>query len=160
MHDQSQAAPGAALPRRSALEDQRFWQAIDAGQLLLARCACGQHYVRAQACLVCGAAASSHAWVPASGQGVVQSFIVFDKPYHAWFADRLPYLVAVVRLEEGPELLTNLVDIAPEEAAIGLRVTMRIAERDGQKIHQASARSAGPRIAQNSAAVGGSSPEP
>lgn len=155
MHDPSQHDHIAAPPRRAAIEDQRFWQAIDSGQLLLARCACGKHYARAQACLDCGAAASTHDWVPASGQGVVQSFIVFDKPYHAWFADRLPYLVAVVRLAEGPELLTNLVDIAPEAAAIGMPVTMFIADRDGQAIHQASARSA-----QNSAAVGGSSPEP
>lgn len=160
MHDPSQHDHVVAPPRRAAVEDQRFWQAIDAGQLLLAHCACGKHYARAQACLVCGAPASTHAWEPASGQGVVQSFIVFDKPYHAWFADRLPYLVAVVRLAEGPELLTNLVDIAPEAAAIGMPVTMFITARDGQNIHQASARGAGPRAAQNSAAVGGSSPEP
>ena len=65
--------------------------------------------------------------------------MIFDKPYHPWFATRLPYVVAMIALAEGPELLTNVIDMPVDEVAIGLPVQIVIAERDGQSIHQARA---------------------
>lgn len=133
--------PPTPPPRRQvAIEDQPFWAAIDAGRLVLARCACGAHYARAQACLRCAAGATSLQWRPACGRGVVRSFVIFERAYHPFFAGQVPYVVAVVALEEGPELITNLVDVAVTEAAIGMRVRLQIVTCGGQNIHQASAR--------------------
>ena len=133
-------------PRRIvAPEDQRFWAAIDAGELQIARCECGKHYARAQACLACGAKAGTMAWVPASGAATLVSFVEFDKAYHPYFESRLPYVVAVVALAEGPELVTNLVGVSSDELAagtvsIGTPVQMRIATRAGVRIHEATVR--------------------
>ena len=128
-------------PRRvAAVEDQPFWDAIDAGTFVLARCTCGTYYARLQACLQCGADANAVTWVPASGRGSVRTFVVFDKPYHPYFEERLPYVVAVVTLEEGPEITTNIVDSDVSAITIGMPVHIVISDRDGQKIHQASAR--------------------
>ena len=127
-------------PRRvAAVEDQPFWNAIDAGTFVLARCTCGTYYARLQACLQCGADANALTWVPASGRGSVRTF-VFDKPYHPYFEERLPYVVAVVTLEEGPEITTNIVDTDVSAITIGMPVHIVISDRGGQKIHQASAR--------------------
>ena len=128
-------------PRRIvAVEDQPFWNAIDKGEFALARCTCGAFYLRAQACLQCGAKADTLSWVPATGGGTIRTFIVFDKPYHPYFKDLIPYVVAVVTLEEGPELTTNVIDIDPTAVEIGMPVRIVIGERGKQKIPQASAR--------------------
>jgi hypothetical protein len=134
---ETQVAPSP--PRRIVpVEDQPFWDAIDAGNFVLARCACGAYYTRAQACLQCGATAQALTWVPASGRGTVRTFVVFDKPYHPYFKERLPYVVAVVALAEGPEITTNIVDADISAIEIGMPVRIIIRERGEQKIHQAS----------------------
>ncbi|MEW6300971.1 MAG: OB-fold domain-containing protein [Thermodesulfobacteriota bacterium] len=130
-----------APPRRVVpVEDQSFWDAIDAGNFVLARCVCGAYYARSQACLRCGADAQTLTWVPASGRGTVRTFVVFDKAYHPYFRERLPYVVAVVALQEGPEITTNIVDADVSAIEIGMPVRIIISERGGYKIHQASAR--------------------
>jgi uncharacterized OB-fold protein len=125
--------------RMVAVEDRPFWDALDAGNFVLARCACGAYYPRLQACLKCGSGAAALTWVPASGRGTVRTFVVFDKPYHPYFKDRLPYAVAVVTLEEGPEIVTNIVDTDAASVRIGMPVRIVISTRGGEKIHQASA---------------------
>jgi uncharacterized OB-fold protein len=138
---ETQLQTPSSPPRRvAAVEDQPFWDAIDAGKFVLARCTCGAYYARSQACLACGADANSLTWISASGRGTVRTFVVFDKPYHPYFEKRLPYVVAVVTLEEGPEITTNIVDADVSDMKIGMPVRIVISDRGGQKIHQASAR--------------------
>lgn len=134
-------SPRPAAPRRVVdVEDSVFWAAIDEGRLVLARCrGCGTFYARRQACLVCGRNGSDVEWIQSPGRGVVRSFLVFDKVYHPYFADRVPYNVAVVRLDEGPDITTNVVDCPIERLRVGLPVRVVVGERDGQKIPQASA---------------------
>lgn len=122
------------------VEDQAFWDALDNGNFVLARCTCGAYYARLQACLRCGADAQTLTWVPASGRGTVRTFVVFDKAYHPYFKERIPYVVAVVTLEEGPEITTNIVDADVSAIEIGMPVRVIISERGEYNIHQASAR--------------------
>ncbi len=136
---ETQAAP-TPPSRVVAVEDQPFWDAIDNGKFVLARCTCGAYYARSQACLRCGADARTLTWEPASGRGTVRTFIVFDKPYHPYFKERTPYVVAVVALEEGPEITTNIIDADVTNVTIDMPVRIVISERGGHKIHQASAR--------------------
>jgi uncharacterized OB-fold protein len=135
---ETQATP---LPPRRVVpvEDQPFWDALDAGKFMLARCTCGAYYARSQACLQCGADARSLTWTPAAGRGTVRTFVIFDKPYHPYFKERTPYVVAVVTLEEGPEIMTNIVDTDVTNVEIGMPVRIVISNRGEHKIHQASA---------------------
>jgi uncharacterized protein len=123
-----------------SIEDQPFWDALDGGTFMLARCTCGASYARSQACLRCGADAQALTWVPASGRGTVRTFIVFDKPYHPYFKEGLPYVVAVVALEEGPEITTNVIDTDVANVKIGMPVRIIISKRGEHAIPQASAR--------------------
>ncbi len=133
--------PTPPPPRRIVpIEDQSFWDAIDSGEFMLARCTCGAYYARTQACLWCGAQANSLTWVPASGRGTIRTFIVFDKSYHPYFKEIIPYVVAVVTLDEGPEITTNIVAIDPSTVQIGMPVRIVIGEQGEHKIPQASAR--------------------
>jgi uncharacterized OB-fold protein len=64
-------------------------------------------------------------WVEASGRGELWSWVVFHQGYFDGMKDELPYPVAMVRLAEGPFLLTNLWDMEAEEARIGMRLSVR-----------------------------------
>jgi uncharacterized OB-fold protein len=51
--------------------------------------------------------------------------VVFHQGYFPGVRDELPYPVAMVRLDEGPYLLTNLDGMTAEQARIGMRLSVR-----------------------------------
>jgi uncharacterized OB-fold protein len=57
-----------------------------------------------------------------SGRGKVFSFVTFHRVYHPAFATEVPYVVALVELEEGPRLLSNIVGIKPEAVTCDMPV--------------------------------------
>ena len=61
-------------------------------------------------------------WVEASGRGTVYSFTVIRQNYSRPFRDWIPYVVALVDLEEGPRVMTNIVDCEPDDVRIGMAV--------------------------------------
>ena len=63
-------------------------------------------------------------WEAASGRGRVLSWVVYHRAYHPAFAERVPYNVAVVELDEGPRLVTNILGV---EAGEGLEIEMPVA---------------------------------
>jgi uncharacterized OB-fold protein len=57
-----------------------------------------------------------------SGQGHVHTFTIARRPTAPAWEDAVPQLLAVVELDEGPRLTTELVNIAPEDIKVGMRV--------------------------------------
>jgi len=109
------------LPEITA-ESRPFWEACRRHELLVQRCrACGavQHYPRG----VCAACWSSDLeWRRASGRGTVYTFTVTRRSQAPGFKDTLPYVLAWVELEEGVQVMTNVVDCDPAAVAIGMPV--------------------------------------
>lgn len=105
-----------------------YWEAARRHELLLPRCrACdGRWSPPGAACPRCGAL--DFEWAPVCGRGEVVTYTVVHRAPSPAFAARVPYLLAVVQLAEGPRLLTNVVDCAPEEARIGLPVEVTFEE--------------------------------
>lgn len=64
-----------------------------------------------------------------SGRGAVFSFVVYRRTYHP--AIPAPYVVALIELEEGPRLVSNIVDCGPEEVEIGMPVEVCFQVEDG-----------------------------
>lgn len=52
-------------------------------------------------------------WTKTGGRGKIYSFVVFHRVYHTGFKDEVPYVVAMVELEEGPHLMSNIIDCDP-----------------------------------------------
>jgi uncharacterized protein len=98
-----------------------YWNAASRGELLLQRCrACDRHqFYPRDACTNCGS--TELQWVQASGRGTIYSYTVFHRPPHPAF-DRLPLVVALVDLEEGPRMTTNIVGCDVGEIRIGMPV--------------------------------------
>ena len=107
-------------------EVKPFWDATATGVLLLAKCSdCGTFiwYPR-PFCPEC--ASLKIDWVPASGRGTVYSFTVnrrgtADLPA---YREAGTYVLAYVELEEGPRMMTNIVDTDPETVKIGQAVEL------------------------------------
>lgn len=105
-------------------ESLPYWQAADEGRLLLKHCrGCGKlhHYPR-DICPHC--LSDDTAWVEAAGTGSAYSFSTMGQGDAA-------YTLAFVTLDEGVTLMTNLVDAAPDEFAIGQRVKVVFKPSDG-----------------------------
>jgi uncharacterized protein len=109
-----------------------FWAGTRAGELRLQRCArCGTvRYPPGTHCPSC--LSREHAWETMSGRGRIWSWTVFWQQYFKAFADDIPYVVALVRLDEGPLLTTSVVGIAAEELRCDLpvKVTFRPATEE------------------------------
>jgi uncharacterized OB-fold protein len=67
-------------------------------------------------------------WRPVSGRATVYSWVVVHQVYDRSFADRVPYVVATVELQEGPRLITNIVNCEPE--AVRANMPVRIVYND------------------------------
>ena len=95
------------LPKIDPL-NQPFWDAARAGKLVVQTCrACGDaHFPPSPVCPEC--LAPDQTWCEASGRGTLESWIEMHRAYWAGFRDALPYSVCLVRLEEGPLLVSNL----------------------------------------------------
>ena len=109
------------LPRVDE-ESRGFWEALVRHELYVQRCrACGttRFYPRA-VCTACPGGDTE--WVRASGRGTVYSFTVTHQNQAPGFREELPYVLAIVELDEGVRLMTNVVGCAPEAVRIGMPV--------------------------------------
>jgi uncharacterized OB-fold protein len=64
----------------------------------------------------------------------VWSFVTFYKKYFAGFAADVPYDAAMIKLDEGPFLLTNIVNANGKPTAIGQRVAVTFQQRQGDLV--------------------------
>jgi uncharacterized OB-fold protein len=123
-------APAAAQRMRPVLghDNKWWWDRINEGELTIQRCKeCGTLYHPPRPmCWKC----QSLEWdyVVASGKGIVYSYVVVHRPPFPGY--EYPLLVAVVELEEGTRIVSNLVGIEPAEVEIGMPVKVSIESVD------------------------------
>jgi uncharacterized OB-fold protein len=99
-----------------------FWQASREHRLSIQRCAACKAYIfypRAM-CPHCGAA--DLAWADVRGRGTVYSYTVARRATMRPFESDVPYVIAIVELEEGPRMTTNIVGCPPESVRVGMPV--------------------------------------
>ncbi len=98
-----------------------FWAAARRHKLVLQRCERCRAFIyyprpRCPECLD-----DRLTWEEATGRGTVYSFTVVRRAASRAFSDA-PYILAIVELEEGPHITTNIL-AAPEAVRIGMKVT-------------------------------------
>lgn len=102
-------------------DNEPFWDACKRHELSLQKCQnCGHLRLPSPICPKCLSMNSD--WARVSGLGKVYTWVVMYQRYHAGFAEELPYNVAIVELEEGPRLITNIVGCSNENLRIGMEV--------------------------------------
>jgi len=122
-------SPERPLPARTDLTAP-FWEAAARGQLVAQRClGCGQwrHYPRPM-CPDCQGTDAE--WRTLSGRGEIYSYTVAHQAFHRFWADRVPYVVATIELEEGVRMVSELPTLSPDQVQIGLAVEVDFEEID------------------------------
>jgi len=109
------------LPKLNA-DSKPFWSGCREHELRFQKCnKCG--LIRWPPSIICPKCHSRDVrWIVASGRGKVYSFVVYHIAYQPAFKDDLPYTVAIVELEEGPHLLTNIVNCSPDDVSCDMPV--------------------------------------
>jgi uncharacterized OB-fold protein len=109
-----------------------FWEATASGQLSLCRCAACGLWMQPplERCRKCN---SETSYQPVAGRGEVHSFIVQHRPVTVGYLDALPYVIAIIELDEqkGLRLPGRIVDVATTEVTIGMRVQSRLEKLPG-----------------------------
>jgi uncharacterized OB-fold protein len=109
------------LPQPNA-DDRPFWEGCQKHELRFQKCSdCG--HVRWPAALICPDCYSDETeWITATGKGKVYTFAVYHRAYHPGFAKDLPYVAAVIELEEGPHFLSNIIGCPTSEVRCDIPV--------------------------------------
>lgn len=113
--------PKKPVPR-PAPESVPYWEAAKRHKLAIPHCkSCGHYWFPpSQRCTNCLSADME--WAEVSGRGKVYSFVTFHRVFHPAFEAEVPYVVALVELEEGPRLLTNVIGIPPQDVRCEMKV--------------------------------------
>ena len=119
----SDAAPQYAkpLPEPSAVSAP-FWEGLKADELRLQWCAACSRYVFYPRSVCPHCLSDRLEWQTASGRGRVYSYTIVRRAMNPAFAQEVPYIFAIVELEEGPRVTTNLVNCPPEGARVDMPV--------------------------------------
>jgi uncharacterized OB-fold protein len=116
-------------------ETQPFWDAAQRDVLQIQRCnPCGKHYFYPRPfCPSCFS--EDVAWVQVSGRATLHSYVINHRPMPGWEDDG-PYAIALVELEEGPRMATNIVGIpnTPDDLVLDMALQVCFETQGGMKI--------------------------
>ena len=103
-------------------ETRGYWEGAARGELVLQRCrAC--HVVQHRPRAICASCLSSEMeHFVASGRGRIHTYTVTQQNQMPGFRGACPYVLAYVELEEGPRVMTNIVECDPEVVEVGMPV--------------------------------------
>lgn len=126
---------GKLVPEVNAVT-QEYWDGTAQGELRIRHCPeCDTLFRFGPAwCPECGHAEMG--WKPASGKGVVTNHSTIHVPPYEAYADDVPYVLALIDLEEGVRMMANIVDCAPEAVHIGLPVEVVFETRGDVQLPQ------------------------
>jgi len=113
-----------------------FLEGANQARLMIVKCdECGvSSFPLREFCSNC-LSSRSH-WIEASGLGEIFSFNVMHQVYHPGFAAEVPYAVVVVKLEEGPKMVANLLGVKPHEIRCGTPVEVTFERIGGVMLPQ------------------------
>ncbi len=108
---------------RPTPETQHFWEGTQLGELRLQRCdECAEVYFPPRPfCPKCSS--KSVTVFAASGNGTLHSYVINERPHPAWSA---PYCIALVKLLEGPTLMSNVVGCPQTPEALQLDMALQV----------------------------------
>ncbi|WP_127817822.1 Zn-ribbon domain-containing OB-fold protein [Microbacterium sp. CPCC 204701] len=101
-----------------------YWEGTARGELWIQRCVTTGAYFTYPRRFSPYVVNGEVEWVRASGRGTLYSYVVNYLPGPG-YADEVPYVIAIVELEEGPRVLANLHELDPDPAALSIGMPLR-----------------------------------
>lgn len=107
-----------------------YWEAMADGRLSFQQCGdCGHRWLPPRAeCPRC--LSSDRHWLQSSGHGRLISWVVYHQSFHAMTTDWVPYNVAIVELEEGPRLISNIIGVPNDALKADMALRLSPQRRD------------------------------
>jgi hypothetical protein len=106
----------------ASVESAPYWEGLRNHRLLMQKCSGCKNFWFPPS-LLCPHCGSAHnEWCELSGRGRVFTYVVVHRVYHPGFAGDVPYVVAVIELDEGPRMVSNVVGVTPDQVACDMRV--------------------------------------
>jgi len=106
------------LPTPMTPEAMPYWDGLRAGKLMLPKCGdCGTAFFYPR--ILCPHCHSRNVgWIQASGKGKLFSFEIAYRTFNPAFKVEAPFILAMVELEEGPRMMSNLINIEPDPSVV------------------------------------------
>ena len=114
------------LPNLAEMDTAPFWASTADGEFRYQQCSnCGTVVWHPRSHCT-GCVDGDLQWKVSAGKGTLYSFSVVRQSYHPFFRNQVPYVVALVDLDEGPRFLTNLIGLEDplNDVEIGQRVAI------------------------------------
>jgi uncharacterized OB-fold protein len=101
-----------------------FWQAARQGKLMIQQCqSCRRHIFYPR--IICPFCFSEQiTWVESTGKGKIYTFSVVQNNAPSTFIPDMPFIIAIVRLDEGVQMMTNIVGCDPSQVHCDMPVTV------------------------------------
>jgi uncharacterized OB-fold protein len=103
-------------------ETARYWEGCRNHELLIQQCAECRLYQFYPRIICTGCMSAQVEWVQASGRGKVISFTIMHRAISHAYAIEAPYVIALIKLDEGPTMMSNIVQLDPENVVVGMTV--------------------------------------
>ena len=116
------------------LESDKYWEGANEGKLLLQKF--GDHIQFYPRAVSTNDGSRDVEWIEASGKATLYTFTFVHQAPHPSFVDDVPYIAAIVTLEEGVNMPTRIIGIAPEpeNLTLGMDLKLDFIDADGQKL--------------------------
>lgn len=99
-----------------------FWEGCKRGELLIQKCQDCQMLNFYPKLYCAGCLSSNMEWVKASGRGKIYSYMTVYAFQPTEFAEDVPYVVAIVELDEGVRMMSNIVSCPPDDVHCDMKV--------------------------------------
>jgi len=103
---------------------QPYWDGVAQGELRLQHCAACAHVWHPPLPMCPKCHSQDVAWRPVSGGGTLYSYTIAHHVVHPAMAGRVPYLIALVTLDEGPRVVSGLPGCAFDAVRVGMRLRL------------------------------------
>jgi len=115
-------------------ESDKYWEGANKGKLMLQKF--GDHIQFYPRAVSTKDGSRDVEWIEASGKATLYTFTIVHQPPHPSFVDDIPYIAAIVTLEEGVNMPTRIIGIdpEPENLTLGMDLKLDFIDADGQKL--------------------------
>ncbi|MFT4796715.1 MAG: putative OB-fold protein [Candidatus Azotimanducaceae bacterium] len=122
------------LPIAEEFDTKEFWAGTKDKEFRYQQCADCDTVIFYPRRHCTGCTSGNLEWKVASGNATVYSYSVVRQSYHPFFRNLVPYVVAWIDLDEGPRILSNVMNVAAEDVEIGMKLKLEWEEHESLNI--------------------------
>lgn len=107
-----------------------FWESLRAHQMKIQRCNDTERFFFYPRGLSPYTLSDNISWETVSGRGMIHAFTIVHQNRAPGFVDELPYVVAMVELDEGARIMSNIIDVTPDPEHVRIGMPVEVVYED------------------------------